>query len=82
MDNTLNKIINYDNQNKSNYLETLKYYLNNKCSISNTSRDLYIHRHTLRYRLERIEKLCNIDFMNFKSRLKYELAVLIYDLYM
>lgn len=80
-DEALRTIIAYDESNSTNYLQTLKCYLTCNCNMNQTAKSLFIHRHTLRYRLERIEKLCDIDFMSIRSRLKFMLAILIYDLY-
>jgi hypothetical protein len=52
----------YDKANGSNYLYTLKVYLNNQMNAVKTAKALYIHRATMVYRLDRIRELTGIDF--------------------
>jgi len=49
-------LLEYDRRNKGNLLETLKAYLHSG-SIKKSSEVLFIHRHTMKYRLEQIRKL-------------------------
>jgi sugar diacid utilization regulator len=50
----------YDLQNHSALLATLRTYFENNMSIQQTSPALHIHRNTLRQRLRRIEEVLNI----------------------
>lgn len=68
-------LINYDKAHQSNYFNTLKYFLDNGCNINETSEKLYIHRHTLRNRIEKIKELCGIDFNDNYSMLTFTLAI-------
>ena len=79
--NVLKNILNYDKENQNNYFETLKRYLYNNCNTNETAKELFIHRHTLTYRLDKISQLFNVDFENFQCIMKYKLAMLIYDFY-
>lgn len=45
-------------------LDTLRVYINNNCSVSDTSAELTIHRNTLQYRLKRIHDLTGKDPRN------------------
>lgn len=81
MDATLRELISYDEANKTNFYATLKCYLQNNCNMNYSAKSLFIHRHTLRYRLAKIARLCKIDFLSFKSRLQYMLAMMLYDFY-
>lgn len=53
---------NYDISHKSDYCKTLEVYLKNHLNAVAAARDLYIHRSTFLYRLERIKELAGIDF--------------------
>lgn len=79
--NTLKNIVDYDRQNKSEYFITLECYLRNNGHGSETAKQLFIHRHTLSYRLEHMEKLFHIAFGDATSLLKYGIAIYIYHLY-
>jgi sugar diacid utilization regulator len=71
-------LIKYDKEHKSNYFDTLKSFLNNGCNINTTSEKLYIHRHTLRNRIEKIKKLSSIDFNDNYSKLTFSIAIHLY----
>lgn len=53
--------------------ETLVCYLDSRCSIETTARELGVHRNTVRYRIERLEQLLGhtVD----SRRLQLELAL-------
>lgn len=55
-------LIEYDKTNGTSYIETLRHYLDNQMNIAKTTRELFIHRSTMLYRLSRIEKLAHIDW--------------------
>lgn len=57
----------YDEKNQSELLKTLKVYLRNQMNAVKTAKELFIHRSTMVYRLERITELTGIDY---KSPLK------------
>ncbi len=60
----------YDQVNGSNYLQTLKGYLDNQMNAVKTAKELYIHRATMVYRLERIRELTGIDFKDSNKLLQ------------
>ena len=64
----------YDEQHNTKLNETLETYLRLERNVVQTAKSLYIHRSTLFYRLERIQKLINIDLNNPKSRLYLEIS--------
>lgn len=47
----------YDKNNELDILNTLEAYFKNNFNISKTARQLYLHRNTLLYRLDRISRL-------------------------
>lgn len=65
--------------NNEELLKTLKVYLNNM-KINETADTLFIHRHTLKYRLNKIENITNRDLSNLKDRIELELALIIYQM--
>ena len=52
----------YDKRNQTDFLLTLRCYINNHMNAVKTASDLFIHRSTMVYRLERIKELTGIDF--------------------
>ena len=46
-------------------------------NISETARQLYVHRNTLVYRLERIEKEIGLDIRKFDDAMTFRIAVMV-----
>lgn len=67
---------------KNNYhadlLHTLEAFLAHNCNIQQTASKLYIHRHTLKYRLSQIEKRTGFHLQSPDDRLNLHLAILAY----
>lgn len=54
-------------------IDTLQAYFDNNCNIVKTAEKLYLHKNTLRYRMEKIEQLTKRDLKSFNDL--YELNV-------
>lgn len=76
VDSTLGVIIEYDRNNNSNLLETLKAYLWNNNSLIHASEQLYTHRNTVKYRMQRISQLTGRNFDDAITRLEYMNAII------
>lgn len=61
LDETIAPLLAYDEQYKTDLLSTLKTYLANNCSMNATAEALLAHRHTVAYRLDRIQELTGLD---------------------
>lgn len=48
-------------------IHTILCWFENSCDINKTSNVLYVHPNTLRYRMKRVEEICNIDLHNFRD---------------
>lgn len=72
-------LLNYDRINQSNYVQTLRFYLADNCNASKTASRLYIHRHTLQKRLEKINDLCGINPDDYYARLYMSISLLFHD---
>ncbi|WP_408008465.1 PucR family transcriptional regulator [Pseudalkalibacillus sp. A8] len=66
-DVTLGKLKFNDNENKE-LIQTLSIFLEENGNHSKTSERLYIHRRTLKYRLNKIESILNINLDDSDSR--------------
>ena len=71
----LKPLTDYDMTHNTDLMETLEVYFKNCQNSINTSRDLFIHRNTLLYRLERISQLLDLDFNNSEQILTIQLAL-------
>ena len=68
-----------DAEKQTEYLETLRVYLNCKFNQLAASKALYIHRTTMAYRLEKISELGNIDFNDSGLLLQLYFSLMLYD---
>ena len=60
-DKAVFRLRDYDSEHEGEYLHTLFQYLRCERNIAETARRLFIHRNTLIYRIERIEKLTGLE---------------------
>lgn len=58
-------------------LITIKTFFENNLNLSETSRKLYVHRNTLVYRFEKLEKKFGLDIRTFEDALTFKLAMLV-----
>ncbi|MGJ9383137.1 helix-turn-helix domain-containing protein [Salipaludibacillus sp. CF4.18] len=77
----LGPLLKYSMNNSVNLFETLQVYLNNNGSLSNASKQLFIHRSTLEYRLERVLELIQIDLDDAEMRFELMMAYKLYSLF-
>lgn len=60
-------------------ITTIKSFFDNGLNISETARQLYVHRNTLIYRLEKIEKTVGLDIRNFDNALTYKIVAMVME---
>lgn len=68
-------LIEYDRQNKSDLVKTLTIFLETGRSNRQCAQKMFVHHNTIRYRLEQIEQICNLEFNNPNDLLILELAL-------
>lgn len=73
----LGLLIEYDKKNGSQMVTTLEHFLVCNCNLQETSTSLYVHRHTLRYRLQRIKEITGLDPLISQDRLKLQMALML-----
>lgn len=66
--NTLKPLIDSDYECGTEYLKTLRVFLNCNCSMVNAAKAMYIHRNTLVYRIDKIRNLLDIDFGDMTAK--------------
>lgn len=77
VDDDIRQIYFYDNENKTNFIDTLYIYLLTNNSLIETSKRLYLHRNTITYRLEKMRDNFNIELNNFNKKLTYLNSIII-----
>lgn len=58
-------------------MSTISKLFENNLNISETARQLFVHRNTLVYRLERIEKAIGLDIRNFDDAMIFKIATMV-----
>lgn len=56
---------------------TINRFFENNLNISETARQLYVHRNTLVYRLERIQKALGLDIRTFEDAMLFKIALMV-----
>jgi len=58
-------------------LATINKFFEKSLNVSATSKDLYIHRNTLVYRLDKLEKSTNLDLRVFDDAITFKIALMV-----
>ncbi|SDK94020.1 PucR family transcriptional regulator [Natronincola ferrireducens] len=74
-ENTIAELVRYDLENKTNLVGTLEQYFAYKGNISEASKELFIHRNTFIYRLDKIKTILNTDLKDAEESLEIQLAI-------
>jgi len=72
---TLEPVIAYDEQYETDLVPTLETFLDCDGNVAQTAQRLYTHRHTVRYRLERVRELSGLDVSSSDGREKLSLGL-------
>ncbi len=65
--------LNFDDET----LTTINKFFDNNLNVSETSRQLFVHRNTLVYRIEKIQKTTGLDLRNFEDALTFKIALMV-----
>ena len=58
-------------------LSTINKFFENNLNVSETSRQLYIHRNTLVYRLDKLQKSTGLDLRVFEDAITFKIALMV-----
>jgi DNA-binding PucR family transcriptional regulator len=72
---TVEPLVAYDEQYETELVTTVETYLENDGNVAATAQQLFTHRHTIRYRLERARELCGHDVTSTEGREKLGLGL-------
>jgi sugar diacid utilization regulator len=72
---TLAPLAAYDEQYETELVATVEAYLDNDGSVAQTAARMFTHRHTIRYRLERVRELAGHDISSSEGREKLSLGL-------
>ena len=60
-------------------LTTVYQFMENDLNLSETSRQLFVHRNTLVYRLEKLQKTIGLDIRQFEDAMTFKIAMMVFD---
>ena len=75
VDMVLGPLLKYDQGKKGQLFYTLTEYFNHNCNIRKTAEGIFVHRNSLLYRLQQIEKLTGKDLSSCMDRFDLLLSV-------
>ncbi|MBQ5534873.1 MAG: helix-turn-helix domain-containing protein, partial [Lachnospiraceae bacterium] len=58
-------------------LNTINKFFENNLNVSETSRQLFVHRNTLVYRIEKLQKATGLDIRTFDDALTFKIALMV-----
>ena len=58
-------------------LQTIEKFFENNLNVSETSRQLFIHRNTLVYRLDKLQKSTGLDLRVFEDAITFKIAMMV-----
>jgi len=71
----------FDNKSLDDFdeetLTTINKFFENNLNVSETSRQLYIHRNTLVYRLDKLQKSTGLDLRIFEDAITFKIALMV-----
>ena len=56
---------------------TIKMFFENNLNVSETSRQLFVHRNTLVYRIEKLQKTTGLDLRSFDDAVTFKIALMV-----
>jgi sugar diacid utilization regulator len=74
-DETVEPLVAYDEQYETELVTTLETFLDADGNVAGTAARLFTHRHTIRYRLERVRELSGLDVGSTDGREKLSLGL-------
>jgi len=72
---TVEPLVAYDDQYETDLVQTVEAFLEADGNVAGTAQRLYTHRHTVRYRLERVRELTGLDVGSTDGREKLSLGL-------
>ncbi len=75
----LGQLIKHDEKYGTDLVDTLRILLDNSCSWTTTANQMYVHVNTVYYRMFKVQKLLNVDFSLFETRLHLYTAIRAWD---
>jgi DNA-binding PucR family transcriptional regulator len=72
---TVSPLVDYDHQYETELVRTLESFLEADGNVAKTAEKLFTHRHTIRYRLDRVKELAGLDVGSTDGRERLSLGL-------
>jgi len=72
---TVGRLAAYDDQYETDLVQTVETFLESDGNVANTAQKLFTHRHTIRYRLERVRDISGLDIGSTDGRERLSLGL-------
>ena len=76
----LGELETYDKEHNSQYIDTLRSYIENDRSLIRVAQDKFIHRNTVNYRIQNIKKIIGCELSSMEELFPYQVAFYIRDM--
>jgi purine catabolism regulator len=74
-ENTVQRLVEYDRENHTSLVESLEGYFRHNGNVSEASKELYIHRNTFIYRIDKIKSILDTDLKDSEELLELQLGL-------
>ena len=58
----LGELIDYDEKENTDYLDILKAFFENECSIVHTAQAMYCHKNTMNYKMNKVKEILGVRY--------------------
>lgn len=65
-ESTLGKLAIYDEKHQTDYMDTLKSYLEHNASVQEVAKETYVHRNTINYKIKKVKEIlgCELGYQD------------------
>lgn len=77
---TVQPLHEYDKAHKSDLSKVLKSYIRHSGKVKETSEELFVHRNTVNYKINKAEDILDIDLSDLEERLRLKIGFMLYEL--
>ena len=81
LDDILQPVLDYDTAHGSNLADTLHCYMQHNGSVKETAEELFVHRNTINYQIEKAEELLECDLSTTQARTRLSIAFMLQNMY-
>lgn len=77
---TIRPLAEYDSKNNSDLTVVLRNYLKHDGSVKETADELFVHRNTVNYKLNKVEEMLDVDLSSLDTRLRISVGFMLQDM--